>query len=264
MGVNDFRRHIIFLFAEVEPFRKGIITATSHLKMGRASPLLPALLLSLAAAAARARGPIAKLPDGEAEGVETEVSFEFLGLPFATPPTPANDGRWRPPAPSKPWAGVRDATAFGPSCWQMRSSPIPQDEDCLYLNVFAPKKAAAAANASAAAGRRLLPVMAWFHGGCSTDGTAMSSRWNGSAIIRRNPGVVVVSIAYRLNVFGFGGGDSLRGRDPGRGSTGNYGIQGACVRGPGAALVLRWCCAGAACAGAVLVLSWSVCGPGTD
>ena len=75
-------------------------------------------------------------------------STQFLGVPFASPPT--GDLRWRPPQPAAPWAPkVLDATTYGPSCSQIPANhssyrPIPaeelQDEDCLYLNVFAPER----------------------------------------------------------------------------------------------------------------------------
>ena len=136
---------------------------------------------------ARGEGPKVTTADGQLEGVETHLSVEFLGIPYALPPT--QDRRWRPPVQNARWEGVRLARAFSPSCWQMGDSDIAQDEDCLYLNVYAPKSALASSSK--------LPVLVWIHGGCSTDGTAMSTRWNGTRIIHRNANVVVVAMNYR-------------------------------------------------------------------
>ena len=63
--------------------------------------------------------------------------YQFLGIPFATPPT--GDRRWRPPVPVSAWEGIREASVSAPHCLQMplrTPTKITGSEDCLYLNVF--------------------------------------------------------------------------------------------------------------------------------
>ena len=86
---------------------------------------------------------------------------EFLGLPFAAPPT--GTLRFRLPQPTASWTTPRDATQFGNRCPQGESpfSSGPMSEDCLYLNVYVPKGAPAPR-----------PVMVWIYGGAFTVGAA--------------------------------------------------------------------------------------------
>jgi para-nitrobenzyl esterase len=119
----------------------------------------------------------------------------FKGIPYAA--APVGELRWRPPAEVSAWAGVRRNDAFGPRSMQGgRLGDIDplnprMDEDCLYLNVWAP--------ASAPAGG--LPVFVWFHGGGFTVGAGSEPWYDGSRLARR--GIVVVTVNYRLDVFGF-------------------------------------------------------------
>ena len=122
-------------------------------------------------------------------------SVAFLGIPYAAPPVGAL--RWAPPSPAAAWSSPRDASAFGPSCAQVvdpeeSTSTGPQSEDCLSLNVWAPSTGTAAT-------RR--PVMVFVHGGGWTNGGTRDPWYDGAALSRR--GVVVVSMNYRLGVFGF-------------------------------------------------------------
>ena len=125
---------------------------------------------------------------GQIRGVLVDTHpqiIAFKGVPFAAPPV--GQLRWRPPAPVVAWTGVRDATKAGAACPQ-RGGPPAQNEDCLFLNVWAPREAA-----------RPLPVMVWIHGGGFRGGTGGST--NGAPLASKD--VVVVSVNYRLNVFGF-------------------------------------------------------------
>jgi len=84
---------------------------------------------------------IVSTASGTVRGMAVSGGYEFLGLPYAAPPT--GNLRWRPPLPAADWHGVRDATQFGPSCPQpTQDNPFlpPGDlsEDCLYLNVYTP------------------------------------------------------------------------------------------------------------------------------
>ncbi len=76
---------------------------------------------------------------------------------------------------------------------------IPLDEDCLYLNIWTPALRGSGADARLTG--ESLPVMVWIHGGAYQCGCAMEKEFDGTALARQ--GVVVVSVAYRLNVFGF-------------------------------------------------------------
>ena len=139
----------------------------------------------------------------------------FLGLPYAAPPV--GDLRWKAPEPPAKWKGVRDATHYGARCIQ---APVFKDmvfqdsgpsEDCLYLNVFTP---------ASAKGNSKLPVMFWIHGGGYSGGSASEPRHNGDFLPTK--GVVLVTINYRLGVFGFLATSDLA-KEAG-GAAGNYGL----------------------------------------
>ena len=129
----------------------------------------------------------------------------YKGIPFAAPPV--GELRWRPPQPVKDWAGVLQADRFAPIAmqdtpglgdpnalynkeWHVDSN-VPMSEDCLYLNVWTPAK-----NAD-----EKLPVMFWIFGGGLQVGYPSEMEFDGERIARR--GIVLVSVNYRLNVFGF-------------------------------------------------------------
>ena len=139
----------------------------------------------------------------------------FLGIPYAAPPV--GDLRWKAPAPPASWKGVRDATQYGAHCMQSHvfDDMIFQDggpsEDCLYLNVF---------TTSDANPRSKLPVMFWIHGGGHDAGSASEPRQNGDFLPTK--GVVLVTINYRLGVFGFLATTDLAKEG---GSAGNYGLM---------------------------------------
>jgi para-nitrobenzyl esterase len=139
----------------------------------------------------------------------------FLGIPFAAPPV--GDLRWRPPEAPAKWKGIRDATQYGAHCEQVPFSDMSfQDagmsEDCLYLNVFTPADAK---------GGSKLPVMFWIHGGGYFSGSASEPRHNGDFLPTK--GVVLVTINYRLGVFGFLATEELI--EEGGGAAGNYGLM---------------------------------------
>lgn len=145
---------------------------------------------------------------------------EFKGLPFALPPTGA-DGRFRPPrTPAQSWAGIRDATRFRPNCLSDGFGRDPQgigDEDCLYLNVYAPAKTPS----------KLVPVLFWIYGGGFQGGGSNDTKLNGTWDVALAKGeLVVVTSNYRVALWGWLASDHLRARDVERNSTGNYGVQG--------------------------------------
>jgi para-nitrobenzyl esterase len=135
--------------------------------------------------------PIVRIDDGLVRGTTAGTVDEFLGIPYAAPPT--GNLRWRPPAPPTSWEGVRDATQFGPSCPQPPSPfapPGPISEDCLYLNVYAPTL-----RSSDEGGR---PVIVWIHGGGLTQDA--DRNYDGSKLATDG---TVVTINYRLGALGF-------------------------------------------------------------
>jgi para-nitrobenzyl esterase len=119
----------------------------------------------------------------------------FLGIPYAAPPV--GPLRWKPPQPAEKWRGVRSAISFGSRCMQpklyedMIFRDSGESEDCLTLNVWTPAK-----NKNAR-----LPVMVWIYGGGFTTGGTSEPRQDGEHLAHK--GVLVVSMNYRLGVFGF-------------------------------------------------------------
>ncbi len=142
------------------------------------------------------------LPDGVVIGEVDGSTRRFLGIPFAAPPT--GERRWRAPQPPEPWDAALDATEFSAACPQLGSLTSPassENEDCLYLNVWAPEPAPASA----------LPVMLWFHGGSNITGSTGDTIpfvdpptlfYDGRGLVEE-AGVVVVTANYRLGVMGF-------------------------------------------------------------
>jgi para-nitrobenzyl esterase len=172
-----------------------------------------------AALGSRSGAPIVTTDDGAVRGTTAGTVDEFLGIPYAAPPT--GNLRWRPPAPPAEWRGVRDTTQFAPSCPQPPSPfapPGPFSEDCLYLNVYTPNRDA---------DHRLLhggdegglPVLVWIHGGGLTEDAGRN--YDGSKLAA--DGTVVVTINYRLGALGFLAHPALASR-PG-GPAGNYGLM---------------------------------------
>jgi para-nitrobenzyl esterase len=157
---------------------------------------------------------IIETANGRLMGARAGGILSFKGIPFGKPPI--GQLRWRLPEPALPWAGVRDATAFGPACPQAPTqieaiagrSIGEQSEDCLYLNVWTP--------ACDAAKRA---VMVWIHGGAFVFGAGSQSIYNGEKLATRD--VVVVTINYRLAAFGFLDlSDATDGKLPGSGNEG--------------------------------------------
>jgi para-nitrobenzyl esterase len=135
-------------------------------------------------------------PAGRLAGLRKGAVATFKGIPFARPPV--GSLRWRLPEPAEPWAGVRDATLFAPTCPQaptqletlMGMAVGEQSEDCLYLNVWTP-----------ACDDARRPVMVWIHGGAFVLGAGSHGVYDGTGLAEL--GAVVVTINYRLGAFGF-------------------------------------------------------------
>jgi len=134
---------------------------------------------------------------GQVQGVERGAVTSWLGLPYAAPPVGRR--RFRVPEPVVPWSGVRAATRPGGAAYQSgsltsRARPLGAavGEDCLYLNVHAP--------AAARTDGRPRPVLVWVHGGAFRSGSG--SLYDGAALAEQGD-LVVVTVNYRLGVFGF-------------------------------------------------------------
>lgn len=138
-----------------------------------------------------------RTPSGALRGEQSGDVLQFRGVPFAEPPI--GPLRFRPPVKIKAWSGERDATRFGPSPMQSGELGMEHSEDCLHLNIWAP------------AGKGPFPVYVWIHGGGFTAGHAFESMYDGMEITKE--GVICVSVAYRLGVFGFLDYEPLLGAD---------------------------------------------------
>jgi len=137
----------------------------------------------------------------------------FRGIPFARPPV--GDLRWREPMHIKPWNGVRDAMVFGAPCAQnpyfVPNAREVSKEDCLFLNIWSPEWPIKSPK----------PVMVWIPGGGNFAGASGDGVYNGQNLAR--DGVVVVTINYRLGLFGFFAYPELTRESPHHAS-GNQGI----------------------------------------
>jgi para-nitrobenzyl esterase len=183
-------------------------------KVSRSLSVCAILAVPLALFAA-SPGPRVKTASGTVEGKIDGNVQAFLGIPYAAPPV--GDLRWKPPAPVAKWSETRKATEFGAHCMQgnvfgdMTFRDSGGSEDCLFLNVWVPAKPSAAK----------LPVMVWIHGGGFVAGAASEPRQDGTNLAQQ--GVVVVSMNYRLGVFGFFVHPELA-KESGRNAAGNYGL----------------------------------------
>lgn len=130
---------------------------------------------------------VRKVLQGDLKGqIENGVQV-FRGVPYAEPPL--GGLRFRAPHPPRPWTGIRDATSFAAAAIQPNEPNVPQSEDCLYLNIWAPT------------GKGPYPVFLWIHGGGFTGGRASEPLYDGTQFAQA--GIVCITVGYRLGVFGF-------------------------------------------------------------
>ena len=131
---------------------------------------------------------------GSVRGTAIDGINVFKGIPYGG--TTAGKNRFMPPTKPVSWTGTRDALAYGATAPQTtgtaRAGALPENEDCLVLNVFTP----------ALANGRGRPVMVWLHGGGFSSGSGSGPILDGTSLARTSD-VVVVTINHRLNVFGF-------------------------------------------------------------
>ncbi|MBN2318126.1 MAG: carboxylesterase/lipase family protein [Acidobacteria bacterium] len=154
---------------------------------------------------------------GRVEGTREDGQYVFKGIPYAA--APVGRLRWHAPQPPEPWNGVRPALEFGPVAPQnpmlgmeaMADFAVtePQDEDCLYLNIWTP-----------AADKARRPVMVWIHGGAFIIGSGSQEMFRGNTLVNRGD-IVLVTINYRLGALGFMNLNEItRGRVPATGCEG--------------------------------------------
>ncbi len=181
--------------------------------------------------------PIAQIADVSSErllALGSVVGFAaehdthaWLGMPYARPPVDAL--RWRAPRDPEAWADTLDALSFGSPCVQLASQigGVPSEdpdglagsEDCLYLNVWAPRSEPE----RVVPGASRLPVMVWFHGGGNRIGHSGSAMYNGARLAGSQQ-VAVVSFNYRLGPFGWFSHRGLRASaENGLEASGNFG-----------------------------------------
>lgn len=183
--------------------------------------VLPSLAAMAAALAvpnpARAQtAPMVDAPAGKMTGTTQSDLEVFKGIPYAVPPV--GKLRWTAPQALPRWQGVKQATMFGPGCIVptpgpdksvYSGPPQPTSEDCLTLNIWAPKHA------------RNAPVFFWIYGGALWSGNSADPMYDGAKLAEQ--GVIVVSINYRLGVMGYLAHPALSAESP-LGVSGNYGL----------------------------------------
>ncbi|HEY0471151.1 MAG TPA: carboxylesterase family protein [Kribbella sp.] len=184
----------------------------SKVRLAVALALVPAALFVNRATAAQPRSEppaeptVVRTDAGLLRGETSGNARVFNGIPYAAPPVRAL--RWKAPQPVKPWDGVRDAVKVSSACAQQSSPDVPGGstaEDCLYVNVTTPAQKA----------QRPRAVVLWIPGGGFFSGAGSS--YHASKLATRGD-VVVVTMNYRLGIFGFFG-------YPGLAESGTYGIQ---------------------------------------
>jgi para-nitrobenzyl esterase len=146
---------------------------------------------------------VVKTENGLLRGIKgaNPIYTVYKGVPYAKPPV--GDLRWKAPQPAESWDGVRDADKFSSIGYQHRffmgslygkeffQAPETMSEDCLYLNIWTPAREP----------DEKLPVLFWVHGGGLAGGYGFEPEFDGEGFCRR--GVILVTINYRLGVFGF-------------------------------------------------------------
>ena len=177
------------------------------------------------------RPEIINVKQGKIRGVYSDNGNVelYAGIPFAKPPV--GELRWKAPQEADSWEGVLEADDFAPRAMQSKMSWLesfiyknfiyhksnreddaPMSEDCLYLNVWKPSSAKEGEN---------LPVLVYIHGGSLMSGSSYSDSFDGTSFAEN--GIIVVTVAYRLGVFGYLALDELASESE-TGTTGNYGL----------------------------------------
>ncbi len=174
------------------------------------------ICISFTVSAQNSNDLVIKTANGTLEGTMEGDIRTFKGVPFAQPPV--GDLRWKDPQPVQNWSGVRKADHFGPRAMQralyadMIFHSDGVSEDCLYLNIWAPAKAAG----------EHLPVLVYFYGGGLVTGDGSEMRYAGETMAKK--GIIAITVNYRLGVFGFMAHPGLTAESKHH-SSGNYGLM---------------------------------------
>jgi para-nitrobenzyl esterase len=189
----------------------GILLIMSYLYLNKSPQLFSASVAAVSSSAIRAADPhsLRDTANGKVLGFNDAYNTQaWLGIPYAQ--APVGDLRWRAPQPASDWLGVRDATQYGEPCVQYWGGLAAQDgetgsligsEDCLSLNIWAPRLTSSAIQSSK------LPVMVWIHGGGNDSGTAKLYQAHHLA---GSQNVIVVLINYRVGLLGWFSHQSIR------------------------------------------------------
>jgi para-nitrobenzyl esterase len=153
-----------------------------------------------------------KTDTGVVKGLVQGESRMWRGIPYAAPPV--GPLRWKKTQAAEPWDGVKETFELGPNCAQVFSpfGSASTDEDCLYLNIWAPSD------------KHDAPVLVWFHGGAFAFGSGGETYYNGQHLAETQ-GVVLVAVNYRLGPFGFLAHAGLAAVDGTYPTSGNYGFE---------------------------------------
>lgn len=178
--------------------------------------VLLTLTISFSLCTTAQKAPQVGTSEGVYEGLTLKSGINtFRGIAYAA--APIEKLRWREPQPPERFSGVKKATEFGPNAMQknvfgdmMFRSP-KMSEDCLYLNIWTPAKKA----------DEKLPVLVYFYGGGFVAGDGSESRYDGETLAKK--GIVVVTLNYRLGIFGFFAHPELT-EESAHKASGNYGL----------------------------------------
>lgn len=184
------------------------------MRMTASAIALAGLIPSSASAGVERDRPQVRIDTGTVVGTTEDKTLAFRGIPYAAPPV--GPLRWKAPVAASRWTNLRDASRYGAACPQAPDHKEAwaqvgqQNEDCLFLNVWRPKRAGT------------YPVMVFLHGGGFTYGAAGVPLYEGAHLAER--GVIVVTMNYRLGRLGYFAHPALTEEDP-NGQLGNYGIM---------------------------------------
>lgn len=187
--------------------------------------ILSIILISITSRVA-GENPVLKIEGGKVQGIPTKTAgvYIYKGIPYAAPPV--GNLRWKSPQPVIPWQGVKVSDTYGPAAMQSARQPgsfyykefftddnHKNSEDCLYLNIY---------TALPGKTKARLPVAMYIHGGAFASGYSYEKQFLGGEEWAKH-GVILVTIGYRLNIFGFLAHPDLSSENP-KGVSGNYGI----------------------------------------